>query len=288
MVKEIIKDIDSSDTDDIVDIGEVKSQEHKVQIDADELPEITILTPVFKRNNFLPLWLMNLKHQQYPSDKIKVIVDECESDELFIDNLYHVKAMLYPIKVEHNVYKDRKTIGEKRNRLVESCKTEFFCFMDSDDMYQPNYLIYSFYMMRENKVDAVASPQMIFTFPFNKENPYQMAFATGPNMKPHESTLMMTKELFSRSAKFAETSQGEGNQLWESIKDNIYHTDVINCMMCICHKDNTVPKEHFLTDKTKCDDAKIDEGLKEFLDNILRISRDKPSEEEESKTEDKE
>ena len=52
-----------------------------------DLPEITILTPVYGRHKFLSLFIRNIKHQNYPQDKMKVIIDECRSDDLFIQDI---------------------------------------------------------------------------------------------------------------------------------------------------------------------------------------------------------
>ena len=48
-----------------------------------ELPEITILCPTWNRHKFLRLFAMNLKLQDYPHTKLKVIIDD-DGDEKFI------------------------------------------------------------------------------------------------------------------------------------------------------------------------------------------------------------
>ncbi len=246
----------------------------KVEIKADDLDCITILTAVKGLHNFLPLWLMNIRHQQYPQDKIRVIVDECESDEPFIDNEYHCKAMLYPAKLDVLRHKETLTMGEKRNRLVDACETDVFCFMEADDMYQPNHLIYSRYMMKEHNKSSVASKDLIFTFPHNEKNPYVMSYNKEISGFPNVSTMMMTKELFSKTKGFKPINVCEDYQVWDGVKDDVFHTEVINQSLCIVHRNKRINMEHCLKEETLCKDAKIDEGLKEFLDYILQISRD--------------
>ena len=41
-----------------------------------DLPEISILVPVWKRQNFLPLLVMNLKSQIYPHSLLTVVIDD--------------------------------------------------------------------------------------------------------------------------------------------------------------------------------------------------------------------
>ena len=101
-----------------------------------ELPDITILVPVWKRPEFLPLLIMNLKSQNYPHEHLRLIIDDDteNSDERFITNLQEVKQLLHPIKVEYITGKPRRSIGKKRNDLVKACKTKIFMFFDSDEM----------------------------------------------------------------------------------------------------------------------------------------------------------
>ena len=108
----------------------------------EDLPEMTILIPVYERHEFLPLVMINIKNQEYPQEKLKVIILECESENPFIDNLDYFRDAMAPIQVTHMNSTRRMEIGEKRNLLIKSCNTKYFAFMDSDDLYLPTYLIY--------------------------------------------------------------------------------------------------------------------------------------------------
>ena len=98
-----------------------------------EIADITILMPVWNRENFLPLLLMNLKSQDYPHENLRLIIDDDTEnpDERFIKNLQEFKQMLHPIKVEYITGKPRRSIGKKRNDLIKACKTKIFMFHDS-------------------------------------------------------------------------------------------------------------------------------------------------------------
>ena len=129
-----------------------------------ELPDITILVPVWKRNQFLPLLIMNLKSQNYPHEHLRLIIDDDteNSDERFITNLQEVKKLLHPIKVEYITGKPRRSIGKKRNDLVKACKTKIFMFFDSDDIYLQTAISYSYSVLKQNKFGCVGSDKMIF------------------------------------------------------------------------------------------------------------------------------
>ena len=56
-----------------------------------EYPHITILTPVYQRHNFLKLYLSGIVSQEYPKDKISILIHECRSNEILkeSDTIYH-------------------------------------------------------------------------------------------------------------------------------------------------------------------------------------------------------
>jgi len=229
--------------------------------------DITILTPVYKRNNFLQLWLYNIKNQNYNHNNLQVIIDECESDEPFIEDMNFVKSFLHPIKV-YRVVKHRRSIGEKRNHLIKLCKTKVFAFMDSDDIYLPTYISYSYDMMKKNNVKLVGSDQMAFTFP--KEN-YKITFINcGGNPKMiHEATLMCDKKFFNSTCKFKKSSQGEGQNIFQGLKKkNVFITDIRRLMICIVHSSNTIDKSRFSDSKYESG-IHLEEDIIKFINNII-------------------
>ena len=132
-----------------------------------DLPDITILMPVWKRSNFLPLVVMNLKSQDYPHEHLRLIIDDDSenADERFIpteDILKSFKDALHPIKVEYITGKPRRTIGKKRNDLIKSCKTKIWMFFDSDDVFLPSAVSYSYSVLKQNKYGLVGSDKMVF------------------------------------------------------------------------------------------------------------------------------
>ena len=66
-----------------------------------DYPAISVLIPVWKRSQFLPLVVMNLKNQKYPHNRITVIIDDdTENDsERFITDLDKFKKLVNPMKI---------------------------------------------------------------------------------------------------------------------------------------------------------------------------------------------
>lgn len=235
------------------------------------MDEISILLPVYQRNEFLHLFLMNVKSQTYDHDKLTVCIDECESERPFIPNINYVKQVLYPIKVDHRVYKTRSGIGEKRNRLIKNAKTKYVQFMDSDDLYFPDCLEYNIKLLKENNVKCVGSDKMLFTY---TDDDFRMAgINCGDQIHLiHEATLFMDRKWFSTTNKFSRKNCGEGKRLFEGINPKyVAISDVKNVMICICHSNNTVPKDRFKIETNEqylADDFK--EHLEKFAPHLFR------------------
>ena len=225
--------------------------------------EISILLPVYKRNEFLHLFLMNVKSQTYDHNKLTVCIDECESDRPFIPNINYVKQVLHPIKVEHRVYKNRSGIGEKRNRLVKNARTKYVQFFDSDDFYFPHCLENNYNLLKENNVSCVGSDKMLFTYV--DDNFRMSGINCGDKINLiHEASLFFDRKWFNSTNKFTKRNTGEGKRLFEGINPKyVAISDIKNVMICICWSGNTVSKERF---KVESNEQYLTDDFKEHLE----------------------
>jgi glycosyltransferase involved in cell wall biosynthesis len=234
------------------------------------LPEITILMPVWKRSEFLPLVLMNLKSQDYPHENLRLLIDDDTEnvDERFIKNLQEVKDILNPIKVEYITGKPRRSIGKKRNDLVKACKTKIWMFFDSDDVYLPTAISYSYSVLKMNKFACVGSDKMIFCMCDRDFDVH--AIDCGNNKRLiHEASLMGTVKWWRASCKFSDGSRGEGAQLFAGHESKVGITDVSKVMICIQHGENTIDKLQFAKDENKLK-IEVSDEMKDILKKILK------------------
>lgn len=230
---------------------------------------ITILVPVWNREKFLPLLLMNLKSQDYPHDKLRLIIDDDTEnpDNRFIKNIHEIKQMLHPIKVEYITGKPRRTIGKKRNDLIKACKTKIFMFFDSDDVYLPSAISYSYSVLKPNKFGCVGSDKMLFCM---TDRDFSIHAIDCGNTKKliHEATIMGTVKWWRASCKFSDGSRGEGANLFMGNETKVGITDVSKVMLCVQHGENTIDKLQFAKDKNKLK-IEISDELKNVLTRIL-------------------
>jgi len=232
---------------------------------------ITILVPTYNRSRFLPLFLMNLISQDYPHNLLNVIILD-DGEDWFIkdeDELQKVKEHIYPISLTYVTDKHRKTIGKKRDTLIKMCNTKVFCFLDDDDAYMPTYISYSYEMLKTNKYGCVGSDKMLFCMTDRNFSVHMIDCGNTKHLI-HEATLMATKKWYRASCGFANSSQGEGANLFHGMERKVGITDIFKIMVCIQHGQNTVSKLQFARDDNRVN-LEISEEFKNGLKQILNL-----------------
>ena len=175
--------------------------------------------------------------------------------------------MLHPIKVEYITGKKRRTIGKKRNDLIKACKTKIFMFFDSDDVYLPSAVSYSYYVLKQNKFGCVGSDKMIFCMT-DKDFAVHAIDCGNTKRLIHEATIMGTIKWWRASCKFSDGSRGEGANLFAGHESKVGITDVSKVMICVQHGENTIDKLQFAKDENKLK-IEISDDLKNVLTKIL-------------------
>ena len=234
------------------------------------MDHISILIPTFNRKKFLPLIIRNILNQSYPHDKLELVIDDDGSDKLLDkEKLEKMVELLYPINIKYIHNKPKRSIGKKRDDLIKSASHKIVVFMDDDDLYFPSYIQYSYETLKKEKVGCVGSNKMLFTMSDDDFKTYQIDCGDKKHLI-HEATLMMTKKFYRASCGFADSSQGEGNNIFYGMERNVFITDILMIMCCIQHSGNTIDKLQFQKEELKID-LTIQDEIKDFLINILKI-----------------
>ena len=235
----------------------------------EELPTITILVPTYNRSKFLPLFLMNVKAQSYPHNKLKLIIDD-DGDIPFISDIEEVKKILHPIPVQYIKGRQRRSIGTKRNYLVKKADTKIVCFCDDDDAYMPTYIEHSYKIMKEGKHGCVGTDCMLFCMT-DRNFDVHMIDCGRQARQLHEATLMFNKKWFGASGGFATKGYGEGKQMFDGGMDKLVgFTDIRQVMLCVQHSENSVDKLQFANERNKIP-VEIHQDLKDILTEILDL-----------------
>lgn len=228
-----------------------------------ELPKVSILTPVYDRKRFLPLMIQNMICINYPKNHLEwIILDSWSKDGKVADPLFKSEeeirhySRITGISIKYEYRPEAMSIGRKRNLLVKLSQHKYCINMDSDDVYLPDYILYSIRCLLKEKKDCCGSPEMLFIFPNDN---YKITGIRCPAMRQiHEGTMCFTKKHWKRMNGFATSSQGEGAKMVDGCSEKVfYKTDISKIMLCVCHEDNTVNKNPFNKDELKIE-ADID------------------------------
>lgn len=239
----------------------------------DEWPCISILTPLYNRNKWLPMMLCNIANFDYPKDKLEwFILDSKDGDEdvkLIPDEFtkYNIERAIHPIKLKYEYINRKMTIAEKRSYLSKHMTHPYFANVDSDDIYMDSYLKYGINMLKQHKVGLCGSPQMIFIYPHLD---YRItAIQCEAKRQMHEATMVGTKK-YVRSMNYytRNDEKGEGASLVDGNEMNVVKTECSLCMICVCHNTNTCNKDAF--EECNIQNAKIS-GIKlDILQSIMK------------------
>lgn len=105
------------------------------QIDDNELPYISIITPTGNRRKLFSIAINNFHEIIYPRHKIEwIVVDDGEED--LSDLLRFSKQIKY-----FKINTPRLSIGEKRNLCIQKCNHDYIVCMDDDDYYPPSSVL---------------------------------------------------------------------------------------------------------------------------------------------------
>lgn len=238
-----------------------------------DLPQVSILTPIYDRRKFLPLMISNMQHIVYPKNKLEwVILDSWSKDGKVSEKLFNSEeeikhySRIIGIPIRYLYRPEGLSIGKKRNMLVKQSQYKYCINMDSDDIYLSHYILYSIRTLITQKKDCAGSPEMLFIYP--KDN-YKISGINCPAMRQaHEGTMCFTKKHWKRMGGFATSSQGEGASMIDGCNEKVFaRTEVSKCMLCVCHDDNTINKDRFNSENMEIKEVNID-GLPQI--NVLK------------------
>jgi len=213
-----------------------------------QLPNISLLMPIYNRSKFKRLIISNLLRLNYDLSKLEFVVDDdSDTDPLFKtkEEENEFKVIIAPIKLSYYRNTQKRQIGEKRNFLTKHARYDICANIDSDDLYLSDYLMHSLEIMRKNKYGLVGSPQMLFVFP--NDNFLITGIECPTKRMNHEATFMYTKKYWKAMGGYTnKSSQGEGTSMIDGMSDKLVgKTNIQNIMICVCWEGNTINKDRF-------------------------------------------
>jgi len=228
------------------------------------LPSVSILMPTYNRRNFINLIIDNIISQTYPKNKLEwVIIDDGE--EKLIEDENKIRNLIFPIKLKYIRIdpKQKLKIGVKRNYLVKYSSYDYCINMDDDDIYLNNYILKSILFLLVKKRGLVGSNQMLFYFP---KNNIFTKIACRTKRQIHEATMCFKKSHWIKTGGFKNSNSSEGSKMVDYHEIDVFNINIDNLMYCLCHKNNSYPKDAFLHKKSV--ELKLDYNKSKIIKKI--------------------
>ena len=122
------------------------------------MEKISVLIPVFNRENFILRAINSIVFQSYENLDI-IIYDDGSNDE---SRKQIIDCALEDSRIRYIFGKKNRGVGYARNQLLDTCNTEYAIWQDSDDLSHPERV--------EKQLKAMTKPQMIYAIWENLNN----------------------------------------------------------------------------------------------------------------------
>jgi glycosyltransferase involved in cell wall biosynthesis len=204
-------------------------------------PFVSVITPTYNRERFIPALVDCYKSQTYPKDRMEWIL--LDDGEPVGEQFLALTKDLPNIRYLYN--EDKDTIGAKRNQLNREAKGEIIVCMDDDDFYSPERVSHVVQKFLENPKINLAGSSIVYMYYSSCKKIIKMG-PYGPNHATNGT--MAYRKTYSDKHKYDEfvTFSEEISFLEHHIHPMI-QLDPYKVMLVISHSENTFDKEKFLT-----------------------------------------
>jgi len=191
---------------------------------------VTICIPTYNRKKFEKLIEHNINIQTYYNIREIIILDDGDDEPLCIKTKYPIRYYRVP----------RCSIGDKRNALVQLTNTDYVAFMDTDDIYDKDYIGYSIFEMETNDKSIAGSADMNVVGYKETLHIFYKQRCMFLHML-NEATLVFKKSL---NPQFSSSNSNEAVPFLQKHLGDIIETNIDRVMCCIAHDHNTIPKNN--------------------------------------------
>jgi len=227
------------------------------------LPFVSLVTPTYNRRCFIPRLIRCIEQQTYPKDRIEWII--LDDGQEHVGDLFKQTSL----NVRYIYSKEKLTIGEKRNKLNEFAGGDIIVAIDDDDFYFPERVMSAVTALQSNPtIDLAGSSEVYMYFTRTKE-----IYKAGPYFQGHATNgTMAWRKRYALSRAYDETVVfAEEKSFLEDYKNPLVQLNPMECMLVICHSDNTFDKTNLLKEQTNPFIKKTTLTLNHFIkDEILR------------------
>ena len=207
-----------------------------------DLPPISIITPIYNRRKFVELCIHNLLLTDYPKEKIEwVVVEDSDiSDEQSSDKIIKFGRNAAPISVSYIPLETKTDIGEKRNIGIHRAQHDIILMMDDDDHYprtsfrrRVSWLLKHSWAPKAAVCTTIACYDLVRGVSAVNSPPFNL----GLKKRVSEATLVFRKSWWEEK-KFPKVSMAEGEGFLDGRENDVLELPPQQCIVAFSHGKN--------------------------------------------------
>jgi glycosyltransferase involved in cell wall biosynthesis len=200
-------------------------------------PFVSICTPTFNRRPFIPYIIKCIENQTYPKKRIEWIVIDDGTDKIedLVSHLPYVK---------YSYYKEKMTLGKKRNLAHANSKGSIIVYMDDDDYYPPERISHAVDTLQKNPHALCAGSSLMHIYFKHIKKMY----AFGPYGPNHATaaTFAFRRELLTHTNYEETASLAEEKHFLKNYTIPFVQLDSFKTILVFSHIHNSLDKKAML------------------------------------------
>jgi GR25 family glycosyltransferase involved in LPS biosynthesis len=208
-------------------------------IDDDDLPNVSIITPTYKRRKIFSIALRNFENFIYPKDKLEwIIVDDSPENDSVDETVRDLLPRDKRIKFIHIDSGDEPmTIAMKRNICVSNSSHPYIIHMDDDDYYPPESILARIKILLKYEYEGIQCVGSTLIGTYNIINNVSSMSSDGP-ISLSEATMGYTKKFWEERPFDELCIRGEHKHFTEQRLNKIMDIPYSFILIAINHKSN--------------------------------------------------
>jgi glycosyltransferase involved in cell wall biosynthesis len=224
-----------------------------------DLPFVSICTPTFNRRPFIPFLKKCFTHQTYPATNMEWIIIDDGTDciEELVKDIPQIK---------YYYFKEKMTLGKKRNLMHSLCKGDIIIYMDDDDYYPPERVSHAVESLLNNPSYLIAGSSILHIY-FNE---LDKIYQCGPYGKYHSTaaTFAFRKELLNDTNYNEENALAEETAFLKNYTIPLIQLDPLKTILVFSHSHNSFDKKVLLDSPNESKIIKCSHKISDFIQNI--------------------
>jgi len=224
------------------------------------IPFVSICTPTFNRRPFFPYLVKCFENQNYPKNSVEWIIVDDGTD--CIQDLIDIYSIKFP-QIKYYYFKDKMTLGKKRNLMHSFCKGDIIIYMDDDDYYPPERISHAVEMLEKNKNYLIAGSSELHIY-FKNQN---KIFQFGPYKENHSTaaSFAFRKELLLQTSYDENASLAEETQFLKNYTIPMIQLNILKTILVFSHCHNSFNKNKLLETPNESKLSSSPYNIKDFM-----------------------